>query len=112
VTPPSKAQPYEPNRWLRRVYDQAFRGIQVDPTWAEAVRALSNVGTVVYVLRSLNLVDFLALDHLTRQHELPRIRFVNNLGLGMLNPLNSSWAEALSSARPAEKLTHALQQRR
>lgn len=110
MTRPSKAQPYEPNRWLRRVYDQAFRGIQVDPTWAEAVRALSNSGTVVYVLRSLNLVDFLALDHLTRQHELPRIRFVNNLGLGMLNPLNSSWAEALSSARPAKKLTDALQQ--
>jgi hypothetical protein len=39
--------------------------ISVDPAWIESVRDLRQ-GTVV-VLRNLNFVDFLALDHLTKQ---------------------------------------------
>ncbi|MDX2055970.1 MAG: 1-acyl-sn-glycerol-3-phosphate acyltransferase [Polyangiaceae bacterium] len=111
MTQRPKASSYEPNPWLRRLYEAAFRDIQVDNTWAEQVRALAEKGRVVYVLRSLNLVDFLALDHLTRQHGLPRIRFVNDLGLGMLNPIRPGWAEAFASWRgqkPAQKLIEAL----
>ena len=43
-------------------------------------------GTVVYVLRSLSLLDFLCADYLTKRFALPLIRFANDLGLWILEP--------------------------
>ena len=77
---------YEPNPLLRVVYRRFFDSIQVDESWVREVRDLAQVGRVVYVLRNLNLIDFLALDHLTKRFDLPQIRFVNDLGLGPLDP--------------------------
>ncbi len=54
------------------------------------MRSYSEQGTVVYILRNLNLIDFLALDHLTKQYGLPQVRFVNDLGLGAWNPRMNS----------------------
>ena len=82
--PPS----YEPNPALRLLYRWFFDNIQVDDDWVRQVRRLADRGTVVYVLRSLNAVDFLALDHLTKRFDLPRIHYVNDLRLGVFNPLN------------------------
>ncbi|MGD8863124.1 MAG: 1-acyl-sn-glycerol-3-phosphate acyltransferase [Myxococcales bacterium] len=79
---------YEPNPALRLIYRWFFDNIQVDDEWVRQVRTLSSRGTVVYVLRSLNLVDFLALDHLTKRFDLPRIHYVNDLRLGALRPMN------------------------
>ena len=58
---------YEPNPALRVLYRWFFDNIQVEEEWVRQVRRLSNRGTVVYVLRNLNLVDFLALDHLNEK---------------------------------------------
>jgi glycerol-3-phosphate O-acyltransferase len=78
--------PYRPNALVRAVFDRLFANIQVDPGWAEEVRKLSARGSVLYVLPNLNWVDFLALDHLIKRHGLPPIRYVNDLGLWLLNP--------------------------
>ena len=78
--------PYEPNPALRALYRRFFDRIKVDQTWVGSVRELTAQGSVVHVLRSLNVMDFLALDYLTQRFELPRIRFVNDLGLWVLNP--------------------------
>ncbi|HEX7670238.1 MAG TPA: hypothetical protein VF395_11670, partial [Polyangiaceae bacterium] len=77
---------YEPNVALQALYGKVFDGIQVDEAWIHSVRKLASTGTVIYVLRNLNFVDFLALDHLTKRFGLPQIRFANDLGLWILNP--------------------------
>lgn len=77
---------YEPNAILRWLYRRFFDAIEVDPAWIDAVRAAALRGTVVYALRNLSLLDFLALDHLTKRFGLPQIRFANNLGLWVLEP--------------------------
>jgi glycerol-3-phosphate O-acyltransferase len=86
---------YEPNPALRALYHRFFDRIQVDDTWVSRVRELAAQGSVVYVLRSLNFIDFFALDHLTKRYALPQIRFVNNLGLWILNPMGKGWLNAI-----------------
>lgn len=77
---------YEPNAALRWLYRRFFDAIEVDPRWVETVRAAAAQGTVVYALRNLSLLDFLALDHLTKRYGLPEVRFANDLGLWLLEP--------------------------
>jgi len=83
------ARTYEPNPMLRVLYSSFFDNIQVSEQWVREVRELAQTGRVVYILRSLNVIDFLALDHLTKRYDLPRIRFANDLHLGPLNPMRS-----------------------
>jgi glycerol-3-phosphate O-acyltransferase len=104
---------YEPNVALQAFYSKFFDAIQVDEAWIHGVRQLASAGTVVYVLRNLNFVDFLALDHLTKRFGLPRIRFANDLGLWVLNPIGPSFFKALipaaTRAKPAEELRVAIE---
>jgi glycerol-3-phosphate O-acyltransferase len=91
VPPPG----YEPNPLLRAAFDRLFANIEVDKPWLRRQSELSNHATVVHVLQSLNFVEFLALDHITKLHSLPRIRFVSDLGLWVLNPMGKGWLNAL-----------------
>ncbi len=105
-------QTYEPNPVLRVLYRRFFDTIKVDREWVEQVRAMAARGRVVYFLRNLNFVDFLALDHLTKRYRLPRIRFVNDLGLGLLNPMGKGWLNAVfprRDIRPSDELRDALE---
>ncbi len=90
---------YEPNPALRALYRRFFDKIQVDEAWVRAVRSLAEQGSVVYVLRNLNFVDFFALDYLTKRHRLPQIRFVNDLGLWVLSPMGKGWLNAILPSR-------------
>jgi glycerol-3-phosphate O-acyltransferase len=87
--------PYEPNALLAWVYGRVFESIEVDEAWAREVREAELRGTVVYVLRNLSFVDFFALDYLTKKYGLPRIRFANDLGLWVLEPMHGGWMRAL-----------------
>ena len=58
-----------------------FDNIQVSDSWVEEIRELARRGQVVYVLRNLNTMDYLALDHLTQRFNLPRIAFANDVHL-------------------------------
>ena len=87
---------YQPNRALGWLYERFFDHIAVDEAWARRVREADARGTVVYVLRSVSFVDFLALDYLTKRHHLPEIRFASDLGLWLLEPLGKGWLSALS----------------
>src|ERR1700759_1088214 len=89
---------YEPNVALQALYSKFFDAIQVDEAWIHGVRQLASTGTVIYVLRNLNFIDFLALDHLTKRYGLPRIRFANDLGLWVLNPIGPSFFKSLIPA--------------
>jgi glycerol-3-phosphate O-acyltransferase len=103
--------PYRPNPVLQALYQRFFSQIQVDHAWVSRVRELAAQGTVVYVLRNLNWVDFFALDHLTKQFGLPEIRFANDLGLWVLNPMGKGWLNAIFPSRnqtPAGELHAAL----
>ncbi|HEY6878011.1 MAG TPA: 1-acyl-sn-glycerol-3-phosphate acyltransferase [Polyangiales bacterium] len=77
---------YRPNGALRWASNRFFRHIELDPRWVQAVRDAAERGTVVYVMRSLSVLDFLCLDYLTKAHQLPNIQFVNELGLWILEP--------------------------
>lgn len=102
---------YEPNPILDLLYKRFFEHIEVDEAWAKAVRAADARGTVVYVLRNLSFVDFFALDHLTKRLNLPQVRFANDLGLWILEPMGRGWLHALtkrSEASDAEDLESAL----
>ncbi len=87
--------PYEPNALLSWIYRRFFENIEVDESWARAVREADGRGTVVYVLRNLSSVDFFALDYLTKRYKLPQIRFANDLGLWVLEPMGRGWVNAL-----------------
>lgn len=86
---------YAPNPALAWVYQRFFENIEVDQAWAGRVREADARGTVVYVLRNLSFVDFLALDYLTKSLHLPQVRFANDLGLWILEPLGRGWLSAL-----------------
>lgn len=77
---------YEPNAALAWIYRRFFEHIEVDQAWAKRVREAEGRGTVLYVLRNLSFVDFLALDYLTKKLDLPQIRFANDLGLSVFEP--------------------------
>ena len=77
----------KPNGALRWLSNRVFRHIDVDVRWVEAVRAAAERGTVVYVMRSLSVLDFLCLDYLTKANQLPPIQFVNELNTFRLEPL-------------------------
>src|SRR5690606_16328811 len=105
MSKPSVTQPYRPHPALRAAYAPFFDRIGVDADWVETVRAHADAGTVVYILRNLNFIDFLALDHLTKRFNLPQVRFVNDLGLGVLNPRMGTGLVSTLFGRP--KLTEA-----
>ncbi|HVH43168.1 MAG TPA: hypothetical protein VM925_12525, partial [Labilithrix sp.] len=90
---------YEPNPALAWIYHRFFEHIEVDDAWAKQVRSAESRGTVIYVLRNLSFVDFLALDYLTKKEALPRVRFANDLGLWMLEPPLGPPRDAKSRAR-------------
>jgi len=92
-------QTYRPNQLLRAVYRRFFETIQLDEGWAESIRRWAEQGTVIYVLRNLNWLDFFALDYLTKRHQLPEIRYVPDLGLWVLNPLGKGWLNAFGMRR-------------
>lgn len=80
------AEPYRPNAVLRWLYDRFFRHIRVDERWSGEVEAAADRGVVVYVMRSISFLDFLCLDYLVKRFRLPLVRFVNDLGLWILEP--------------------------
>ena len=103
---------YEPNPLLAYVYRRFFDHIEVDERWVASVRAAAARGSVVYVLRNLSFLDFLALDHLTKRHGLPQVRYANDLGLWLLEPLGKGWLGAVAPGKPAppaEQLAEALE---
>ena len=82
--PPAK--PYEPSAIMRWLYRRFFAHIRVDERWSGAVREAAQRGIVVYVMRSISFLDFLCLDFLLKRFSLPLVRFVNDLGLWILEP--------------------------
>ena len=78
--------PYSPNAILRWLYRRFFAHIRVDENWSRSVRDAASKGVVVYVMRSLSFLDFICLDFLIKKFGLPLVRFVNDLGLWILEP--------------------------
>lgn len=99
---PKGLESYAPNPALAWVYQRFFEHIEVDQAWAGRVREADARGTVVYVLRNLSFVDFLALDYLTKSLRLPQVRFANDLGLWVLEPMGRGWLSALRPRREAD----------
>lgn len=77
---------FEPNRLLRWIYTRFFRHMRIDERWSGHVRESAARGIVVYVMRSISVLDFLCLDYLVKRFRLPLVRFANDLGLWILEP--------------------------
>lgn len=89
---------YEPNPALGWIYGRFFEHITIDEAWAARIREAASKGIVIYALRNLSFVDFLALDYLTKRFHLPRVRFANDLGLFLLEPMGRGWGAAIRRA--------------
>jgi glycerol-3-phosphate O-acyltransferase len=89
-TPNDDLPAYRPRALLRWLSERFFRHMHVDPQWAEGVRSAAARGTVVYVMRSISVIDFLCLHYLTNAHALPLIRFVNELSMWLLAPFGKA----------------------
>jgi glycerol-3-phosphate O-acyltransferase len=102
----------ETNPALRALNRWFFDKMKVDETWVAQVREVARRGDVVYVLRSLNLVDYFALDHLTRRFDLPRVRYANDVNLGSVATGERGVLEAHANRRMSEteRLRTALEQ--
>ena len=88
---------------------RAFERMTVDEAWARRVREADARGTAVYVLRNVSVVDYFALDVLTKKLGLPRIRFANDRGLAALDPEpRSLWEKLL----PRDDASYAAELRR
>jgi glycerol-3-phosphate O-acyltransferase len=96
--------PYRPNPLLAWLTARFFRHMKVDERWATAVEAAAHMGTVVYVVRSLSVLDFLCIDYLTKRFGLPLIRFANDMGLWILEPFGRGVRRLmLQRTEPEEK---------
>ncbi len=100
--------PYTPNAILRWLYRRFFAHIRVDENWSRGVRDAASKGVVVYVMRSLSFLDFICLDFLLKKFGLPLVRFVNDLGLWVLEPFGKG--ERRLSLRRQIPETEALEQ--
>ncbi len=103
---------YDPNAVLQAAYRQFFGHIKIHDDWLNLVREAAKRGPVVYVMRNLSYLDFMALDHLTHRHGLPGIGFANDLGLWIFEPFAETWSEALRSSRrlpPEQRLTEVIE---
>lgn len=99
-----EARPYEPNALLRWVYRRFFSHIAVDEAWSGVVRESARRGVVVYVMRSVSFLDFLCLDFLVKRFGLPLVRFVNDLGLWILEPFGKGGRRLrLKRVRPEDE---------
>ena len=78
--------PHRPSRILAWIYRRFFSHIKVDPDYRRGIEEAAKEGTVVYVMRSISILDFLCLDFLLKKFGLPLVHFVNDLGLGILEP--------------------------
>jgi glycerol-3-phosphate O-acyltransferase len=67
------------NAPFRRATDRFFRHIEIDEAWRESVQSVADRGPLIYVLRNVSVLDYLALDHLTHRFDLPRVGFANEL---------------------------------
>jgi glycerol-3-phosphate O-acyltransferase len=85
-------------RLLSRASERLFRHIEVDASWRHAIESAGRRGPVIYVLRNVSVLDYLALEHLTHRFDLPRIGFVNELAPA-LTPQSTFGANV-----PAEQL--------
>ncbi len=81
-----KAEVYAPNPIFRWLYRRFFGHIQIDERFPGVVRSAAERGVVVYVMRTISFLDFVCLDFLTKKLGLPLVRFVNDLGLSVLEP--------------------------
>lgn len=89
---------------VERFFQRAFEHMTVDDAWASRVREADARGTAVYVLRNVSIVDYFALDSLTKKLGLPRVRFANDRGLSVLDPGPSS---LLAKLLPRDEASYA-----
>lgn len=102
----------DPKALLQLIYRRIFDQIEVDEAWLSIVRQAAQRGPVVYVMRNLSLLDFMALNYLTRRYGLPSVDFANDLGIGPLEPFAASWTQALfpsTRAAPQQRLAEVIE---
>ncbi len=67
-----------PTSVLRRIYEPLLRRIPADDAWGERLRSAAERGAVIHVVRSVSLLDLLAIVHLSERFGLPEVAFANH----------------------------------
>jgi len=90
---------HPPALW-RRLSERLFRHLSLPEGEGERLRALSERGQVVYILRTRSLLDYLAFNYMLVKAGAPLARFANGVNLTLLRGL-SEWARGLLTGREA-----------
>lgn len=85
-----------PMEWVARRF---FDHIEADPGELAAVRDAAEGGSVVYVMRTRSVLDYLFFNHLLRKHRLPLSRFANGVRTLFAAPLGEQLRVAAARFR-------------
>jgi glycerol-3-phosphate O-acyltransferase len=77
--------------FLRSFFAHYFAPIPFPPAAAARLKELAGQGTLVYLSRSANLINFLYLNYVCVQHGLPLARFVNGFDPVLVQPISLLW---------------------
>ena len=97
----------EPSPSWRRLSDQLFKHLELQPEGVEELKSLEEKGQIVYIMRSRSLLDYLAFNQLFARHQLPLARFANGLNLNIFRGVRE-WVVGLfsRSSSPIEQGLH------
>ncbi len=83
-----------------RLSERLFRHLTLPEGEGERLRALSEQGQVVYILRTRSLLDYLAFNYMLVKANAPLARFANGVNLTFFRGFGE-WARALLTGREA-----------
>ncbi len=98
--------------WVhRRLSSFAFSRVHVDAKAVERVRRLAADGTLVYVMRTRSVADYLLVRAVLAREGLPLPEFVNDIGIGWFRPMRWIAGRVLERLSRFELFRHAERQR-
>ena len=100
------------NWWFAILEAILVRYVKVSDTWLEKVQTASHRGSVLFILRNRNIIDFLCLRGICKRYNLPPVGFVSGLSPLSFVPLWKILFILFSSRNPQrqqERLVNTLQ---
>lgn len=89
-----------PPLWLRLFTHNLFSHLKINEDWVNLLINIKDKGKLVFVHRLLNIIDFWALDFLTKKYNLPTINFIGGIGFRTVRPLKWFFLFLLNKYRP------------
>jgi glycerol-3-phosphate O-acyltransferase len=93
------------NWWFALIEAILIRYVKVSDHWLNTVRQASESGSVIFILRNRNIIDFLCLRGICRRYNLPPVGFVSGLSPLSFMPVWKILLSLFGSRRKNRQLT-------